>query len=131
MRVIVDTSVWSLALRRREPIPSPEIDALLELIQNGDAVMIGAVRQEILSGVRHHEQFLRLSAALEAFPDEPISTEDYIEAARICNACLSKGISTGNTDCLIAAVAIQRGMQILTTDQDFVNMAKVVPLQLL
>lgn len=130
MRVLVDTSVWSLALRRRNPVSSPEADALADLIADGRAVMIGAVRQEILSGIRHIAQFDRLRYALDAFPDETVDTEDYIEAASICNRCLDAGVLTGNTDCLISAVAILRDMEVLTMDRDFHHMSSVVPVRI-
>ena len=75
MRVIVDTSVWSLALRRRNQKDTPETQALTDLISEGRVVLLGAIRQEMLSGIRYPEQFERLSAALEAFPDEPVGTQ--------------------------------------------------------
>tara|TARA_B110000908_G_C10015126_1_gene340401 strand:+ start:219 stop:656 length:438 start_codon:yes stop_codon:yes gene_type:complete len=130
MRVIVDTSVWSLALRRRNPVDTPETKALTELIADGRVVLLGAVRQEILSGVRHTEQFERLRHALEAFPDEAVGTEEHIEAARICNQCLGSGVLTGNTDCLICAVAMAKGMEVLSTDKDFDHMSSVIPVKL-
>src|SRR5690606_3965452 len=92
MRVIVDTSVWSLALRRRNRKEGPETAALSALISEGRVVLLGAVRQEILSGVRHIEQFGHLRSALEPFPDETIGSDDYIEAARLCNECLRAGV---------------------------------------
>ena len=130
MRVIVDTSVWSLALRRRNPQPSPETEVLADLISEGRVVLLGAIRQEILSGVRYPEQFERLRAALEPFPDESVGTSDYVEAAKVCNDCLRSGVLTGNTDCLIASVAISRGMEVLTRDKDFVHMSGIVPVKL-
>lgn len=130
MQVIVDTSVWSLALRRKQPAASAEVSALMELILDGRAVMLGAVRQEILSGIRHPEQFQRLHTTLEAFPDEQVGTAEYVEAASICNRCLDAGIATGNTDCLIVAVAISKGMKIFSTDKDFFHIASVIPVQI-
>ncbi|MEM7383643.1 MAG: PIN domain-containing protein [Verrucomicrobiota bacterium] len=130
MRVIVDTSVWSLALRRPNPKVTPETKSLSDLILEGRVVLLGAIRQEILSGVRYPEQFERLRLALEPFPDEPIGTSDYVDAAELCNDCLASGVLTGNADCFIAAVAISRGMEVLTTDKDFVHMSGVVPVEL-
>ena len=130
MRVIVDTSVWSLALRRRNPVVTADTEALEGLIADGRAVLIGSVRQEILSGVRYVAQFDRLRSALDSFPDEPVRTEDYVEAARISNQCLDAGVLTGNTDCLICAVAIAKGMGVLSTDKDFDHMSSVVPVML-
>lgn len=127
MQVIVDTSVWSLALRRGKPQEVLHVNALRELISEGRVVMIGAVRQEILSGVRYTKQFERLDHALRAFPDEHMETSDYVEAARISNECMTAGVSTGNTDCLISAFSINRGYQVLTTDNDFLDMSGVIP----
>lgn len=125
MGVIVDTSVWLLALRRRNPVNAPETEALTELIEKGQAIMIGPVRQEILSGVRYTVQFDRLRSALSAFADEPVQSSDFVEAARICNKCLDSGIVIGNTTCLIAAIAIAREMEILTIDPEFRKLASV------
>lgn len=130
MRVIVDTSVWSLALRRRSPKSTRETQALSDLVSEGRVVMLGAIRQEILSGVRYPEQFDRLRAALDPFPDEPVNTTDYVEAAQICNDCLRSGVLTGNTDSLICSLAISRGMEVLTTDKDFAHMSSIVPVKL-
>lgn len=130
MRVVVDTSVWSLALRRRSSVNMPEVQVLKDLIIEGRAIMLGAVRQEVLSGIRHKEQFEKLKEVLEAFPDEEVHTEDYVEAASLCNRCLDSGVTTGNTDCLIAAVSIARGLEVLSTDKDFQHMSKAVPIRL-
>ena len=130
MQVIVDTSVWSLALRRRVIQRSDVVDGLSRLIEEDRALLLGPVRQEILSGVRHNSQFKRLRNALEAFPDEPITSEDYIQAALITNHCLSNGVTTGAVDALIAAVAIGRELPVVTTDRDFEHMAAHVPLKL-
>ena len=130
MRVIVDTSVWSLSLRRRDPVSTPETEALRELIIEGRAVMLGSIRQEILSGVRYTEQFDRLARILETFPNELINSSDYVRAAQMCNDCLDAGVITGNTDILICAVAAERGYEILTTDKDFQNIAKAIPIKL-
>jgi predicted nucleic acid-binding protein len=88
--------------------------------------MIGPVRQEILSGVRYTVQFDRLRSALNAFPDEPVNSSDYVEAARLCNKCHDSGILVTNATCLIAAIAIAREMEILTIDLDFQKLASVV-----
>ena len=82
MRILVDTSVWSLALRRKGAHAAPPLVAVLtELVQEGRAVLMGAVRQELLSGVRTRVQFERLRLHLRAFPDVALETEDHEMAA--------------------------------------------------
>jgi predicted nucleic acid-binding protein len=120
MSVIVDTSVWSMALRRRTPPASSSAVTLLrDLITNDRVILLGAIRQEILSGVRTSEQFTMLRDYLRAFPDLELATEDYELAADFFNTCRSNGIQGSNTDFLICAVAHRRSYTILTTDNDF------------
>jgi len=132
MSVIVDTSVWSLALRRStSPTDSPAVTQLRNLITDDQVVLLGAIRQEILSGVRSSEQFIRLRAYLQAFPDLDLATEDYELAAEFFNACRSNGIQGSNTDFLICAVAYRRNYSILTTDNDFQSFQLHIPILLL
>ena len=119
MKIIADTSVWSLALRRRTRPEDASVVALRELIKDGLIVMLGCIRQEILSGVRSDEQFKVLRDHLRAFPDEVLRTEDYERAAEFFNDCRRKGIQGSNTDFLICAAAANRGLAIFTTDRDF------------
>jgi len=119
MKVIVDTSVWSLALRRdKQDSPAP-VQELRHIIHGHRVQMIGPIRQEILSGIRSESQFKKLRKHLESFPDLPILTEDYVTAAQFFNHCLSKGIQGSNTDFLICAVAVRNKFSIYTTDKDF------------
>lgn len=131
MRVIVDTSVWSLALRRNQTQPLQSVVLLRDLIADGRVIMLGAVRQEILSGLRHLEQFNRLKEHLHAFPNLELNIADYELAAEFYNTCRTQGIQGANTDFLICAAAAQRNYAILTTDQDFENFKSHLPIILL
>ena len=130
MKVIVDTSVWSLALRRdKDDSPAP-VQELRHIIRDHRAQMIGPIRQEILSGVRSKSQFKKLRKHLESFPDLPILTEDYVTAAQFFNHCRSKGIQGSNTDFLICAVAVRNKLSIYTTDKDFEIFSKYIQIVL-
>ena len=134
MKALVDTSVWSLALRRKsEVLNSAEksvVAELTELIKEGRAGIIGLIRQELLSGIRNVEQYEKLCTYLRSFPDEPVDTADYEGAARAGNQCRSKGIAVSVVDALLCAVAMKRRWTIFTTDPDFKNYATVLPLKL-
>lgn len=130
MRTIVDTSVWSLALRRKAVTSSSATQALRSLIEHGLAVMLGPVRQEILSGIKHRDQFDRLSERLAAFDDLILETDDFVEAASLCNECLRRGIQASHTDFLIAAAAIRRDFAVLSADKDFAHIATLIPVKL-
>ncbi len=132
MNVLVDTSVWSLALRRKRGGLTPSegllVAELSELIREGRARVIGLIRQELLSGIKTTEQYEKLRLYLRAFPDEVMDTPDYEEAAKAGNRCRAKGVVVSIVDILLCAVAIKRQWAIFTTDPDFSNYAKVLPL---
>ena len=132
MKVVVDTTIWSLALRRQRPTPKEQmlIDELSELVRELRAVLIGPIRQEVLSGIPDPTKFEVVRQHLEPFDDLPIVEADYEEAARIFNACRMKGVQGSHIDFLICAVAIRHSAAVFTTDQDFTNYAKHLGLEL-
>lgn len=119
MNVLVDTAVWSLALRRATPTAKAIVAELAELIAEGRVEMIGPIRQELLSGIKQTSQYQVLREHLRAFPDLVLSRDDYELAAEYFNTCRSAGIQGSNTDFLICAVAARRSMAVFTTDKDF------------
>ncbi len=130
MKVIVDTSVWSLALRRNRKPDVPHVTVFRDLIVDGRTALLGAVRQEILSGLRHIDHFERLKNYLRAFPDIEMSIEDYELASEFYNTCRSNGVQGANTDFLICAASVRRSYGILTTDKDFDIFRKHIPIVL-
>lgn len=130
MKVIVDTSIWSLALRRRRGNESSEAGALRNLISDRRVQMLGPIRQEILSGVRSASEFRGLRDRLASFPDLPLAMEDYVKAAEFFVACRSKGVQGSNTDFLLCAVSWRTKMPIFTTDKDFMAYAEHLPVSL-
>ncbi len=129
MNVLVDTSVWSLALRRAKRVDST-LKELAELIREGRVVMMGPIRQEILSGIKVSSQFELLRDHLRAFPDLDLEPTDYEEAATAFNRCRERGIQGSNTDFLICSAALRRDLAIYTTDKDFRQYTKVLRLEL-
>jgi predicted nucleic acid-binding protein len=134
MIALVDTTIWSLALRRNhEDLSAFERESvaeLRELIKEGRARIIGFVRQELLSGIRSASKFETIRTALRVFNDEPTETLDYEAAAKANNDCRAKGVSVTAVDILICAVAMSRDWAVFTTDPDFTRYAKVLPLRL-
>ena len=129
MKVIADTSVWSLALRRQQQKNSIA-DKLRDFIRDGRVILLGAIRQEILSGIKHQAQFDKLKNNLRAFPDLLLDAEDYELAADYFNICRRNGIQGANTDFLICATANRRNYQIFTTDKDFIGFSQYLPIVL-
>ena len=128
MKVLVDTSVWSLALRRKTSDAVSK--KLIELILTSQVVLIGPVRQELLSGLSNEEVFHNLKSRLEPFDDLPVTTSDYETAAQFFNICRSRGVQGSHIDFLICAVAANNNLHIFTTDQDFERFAMYLPIRL-
>ena len=132
--ILFDTSVLSRVLRRRHPGPAERrLRAVFdELMASDDPLGLpGIVLQEVLSGVRSERQFAELSGrVLAAFSILPEGVSEHVEAARVRNVCLAKGLNVSGVDCLIAACAITGGHELFTVDEDFEAIAKHAPLKL-
>lgn len=134
MTVLVDTTIWSLALRRRAHQLSPGekrlVEEWTELVTSGRAALIGPVHQEVLSGIRGEEVFEALQEKLAAFPYLANLPSDYVQAARFFNLCRSHGVAGSHVDMLICAMAHRYATPIFTTDPDFLGYAKHLPIRL-
>ena len=130
MSVLVDTSVWSLALRRDKAANEPEVEALRGAVERGDACLIGVILQEVLQGFPSPDRTRRLMDSLSPFPILALHRGDYVYAAEIRNKCRAKGVSVSTVDAQIAAAAINHRCRLLTTDSDFEDIAKHFPLRL-
>ncbi|MHB8844648.1 MAG: PIN domain-containing protein [Nitrospirota bacterium] len=132
MKVLVDTCIWSYALRRSKP--SSEQDQIVrefrQLIRDGRVQMAGPVRQEILSGIRDAAHYGILRDHLRDFPDLRIESGDYERAAEMCNGLRAKGIQGSNTDFLLCSLSERTGMPIFTIDDDFKLFTKYLPVKL-
>src|ERR1700730_17757504 len=125
MMVLVDTSVWSLALRRKQTDLSPaEQDlktALQELVQDGRAQIVGPVRQELLSGIWAEDSFHKVRDALRAFDEPQLQIQDYEEAARIIKTCCTQRIAVSCIDFTNCSISQLRNWEVCTTDRDFIR----------
>jgi len=130
MKIIVDTCIWSLALRRDIVTENPYIEELRNLIEEVRVQLIGPIRQELLSGIKSKKQFDILKEHLRAFDDVELDVRDYELAAGYFNAARKKGIQGSSTDFLICAISARHKMPILSTDKDFVNFQSVFPVTL-
>jgi predicted nucleic acid-binding protein len=122
MKTIVDTCVWSLALRRQDPgkLTASDLQIIAQLqeaIREGRVIIIGPIRQEILSGIKDRARFSKTQTLLDPFRDEEITSEDFVDAARLFNLCRDHGVECGAVDILICAIAARMHYDILTNDQ--------------
>ena len=132
--ILLDTSVLSRVFRRKRPGPvERHLQGVFDELMASDIPLglPGIVLQEVLSGIRSERQFSDLAAKLIAgFAILPEGTREHVEAARIKNVCLAKGLNASGGDCLIAACAIAGGHELFAADEDFEAIAKHAPLKL-
>ena len=131
MRLLVDTSVWSLAFRRDAPPDVPEIGGLRRALDHGDLVFTTSlVLQELLQGFQGPTARQRIVEDFSALPLLTPSRADHVEAASLRNACRRRGVQVGTIDALLAQLCLQHGLVMLTTDADFSNMAEFCALEI-
>lgn len=125
MTILVDTSVWSLALRRDATASEPEVQQLKEALLGADVVVTtGLVLQELLqgfSGAKASAQIIERFAALPLLQPE---REDHVAAAELRNVCRRGGVQLGTIDALLAQLCIRHELTLLSTDNDFKSAAK-------
>ena len=126
----MSVTIQSYQKYRRSPKTIYQINPARYIIGDGRVILLGAVRQEILSGIKHQEQFNKLKDNLRSFPHLLLDTEDYELVADYFNICRRNGIQGANTDFLICATANRRNYEIFTTDKDFIGFSQYLPLVL-
>lgn len=131
MRILVDTSIWSLALRRSSGIVNKEAIVLKTIIEQGeDIYLLGIILQEVLQGIRNPKDFLALKEYFRAFPLIDLAREDYVRAAELKNRLIGKGRQASTIDVLIASVAISHHCHLFTADNHFTQIAEYSELKL-
>ena len=131
MKLFVDTSVWSLALRRGVPPDHPAVTRLGEALTRGEPVFsTGLILQELLQGFRGPRAAESIIERFSALPCITPGRADHIEAAYLRNACRRRGIQIGTIDALLASLCITHEFVMLSTDRDFAGVAQWAPLSL-
>lgn len=131
MKVLVDTNIWSLALRRRNTPDNDVVVELRRLIDSEQPLLLpDIIRLEILAGITPLERQRSVRRDLDAFPTLKLSTNDHDLAAEYFSTCVSKGVQAGLVDLLLCAASIRRKMPVFTQARDFLQYAKHLPVKL-
>jgi len=130
VKVMIDTCAWAEFLRRSKASPGPVAQEVARLVRADAVQLLGAIRQELLSGAQPSERFEQLRNYLRFYPNLPLDEEDDERAAGYYNRLRQRGVAGTGTDLLICAVAVRHGLQIFTTDTDFGAYAQHIPIKL-
>jgi predicted nucleic acid-binding protein len=128
--LFVDTSVWSLALRRDDASGAPEVARLREALRSQESIVTtGLVLQELLQGFRGPKARDAIVERFAALPMVVPDRDDHVAAAEIRNTCRRKGIQIGTIDALLIQLCCRHELTMLATNQDYDHAAKHVPLK--
>lgn len=132
MSILVDTPIWSLALRKKVLTDDEQkiVNELANLVENLEVLIIGAIRQEVLSGISDEGRFQKIKKRLMVFTDTKVFPADYEIAAAYSNICRRNGIQGSPIDFLICAVAARLDVMIFSLDKDFQYYAEYLPIKL-
>jgi predicted nucleic acid-binding protein len=126
--ILVDSSAW---IEFQRATDSPADRRLTGAIERGEPLAtMGLIVLEILAGARDERQVLDLERLLARCEFLALSEPfDHQAAAGLYRACRSGGNTIRRLpDCLIAAVAIRTGCELLHQDGDFDAIATHAPL---
>ena len=130
--ILVDTTIWSKAYRRKKIADEdqPIVKKLYDILDSEEEVLIGPVRQELLSGISNENAFGDLAVKLSGFNNYEVQLADHDLAAEYYTICLRNGIQGSQTDYLICAIANRYNLEIFTEDKDFDYYIKYLPVKL-
>jgi predicted nucleic acid-binding protein len=132
VNVLVDTSVWSLALRRDTAPDTAEMKTLTRCLERQHILFTtGIILQELLQGFRGPKQRDRIIEHFSSLPLIVPDFADHVAAAALQTTCRQKGIQIGTIDALLAQLAIGHDLELLTADRDFVLISRHASLRLL
>jgi len=118
--LLVDTSVWSLALRRDASASEPAVQQLKDALMGADVVVTtGLVLQELLQGFSGPKSRAQIIERFAALPLLQPDREDHVAAAELRNTCRRSGVQIGTIDALLAQLCIRHDLTLLSTDNDF------------
>jgi predicted nucleic acid-binding protein len=123
--LLVDTSVWSLLLRRDSPHDVPQVRALTQALETGERILsTGLILQELLQGFSGPKARVQIIEHFAAFPLLIPDREDHIAAAELRNQCRKRGVQAATIDALLAQLCVRHELTLLTTDADFNHIAR-------
>ena len=130
MTTLVDTSVWSLALRRDVVQDAPEVRELVRLVHDGEIVTTGFVLQELLQGFQGAKAAASIVERFQALPILAPDRQDHIVAAEVRNVCRRAGVQIGTIDAVLIRLCMRYDLTLLTTDKDFRHARKYASFKL-
>lgn len=114
--IIPDTCAWIDYFR---PGETPLGAALLHALSTGVVYSCGPVVYELVQGVRSIREQELLTNTLAALPFLELTAADWVKAGWRSAALRKSGMNIPLSDILIATLAIEHDLAVMTVDQHF------------
>jgi predicted nucleic acid-binding protein len=125
--ILIDTSAWVEFLRDTGSPVCIRVDELLD----GEFATCHPIRMELLAGARDERHLGQLRGLLARAVLLPTPPAHYETAAGLYRTCRRQGLTVRKLiDCLIAAHAIDAGVELLQDDADFAVLARCTAVRL-
>jgi predicted nucleic acid-binding protein len=127
-RVLVDTSVWVSYFRGGSPLISEKID---RLFAGAEVCVPKIVLAELIQGAKSEREISTIEDFSDAFTILDQSQETWLKAGQLSRQLKNRGKTTHLLDCYIAVIAKENACAILTVDDHFKEIQRVMPLALI
>lgn len=114
-KIFVDTCIWVEFFRSK----SSKTDFLGNLLINNAIWTSGIIAFELLQGVKSLAEKSKIKDALSGLNYVELSYDLWQKAAELSLTLKKKGVSIPLSDIIIAAIAIENGLQVLSYDKHF------------
>lgn len=128
-KVIVDTSAWVQSFR---PKGSSRLKQIVrQLIIEGNILLPGIIKVEILRGTRSEEEYERLTELLDGLIYLPVEEGFWRRLSRFSFDLFREGVAVPLTDTYIALLSIENNIPLLHCDRHFDLIAEKTGLEVL
>jgi hypothetical protein len=121
-RILPDTCAWIDFFNVRE---TPLASAVECLLQKGEVYTCGVVKYELIQGVKSGKEETMLITAMQSLYFIEMTESLWLKAGRMAAILRGKGINIPLSDTLIAIIAKEKDLTILTTDRHFGQMPEI------
>jgi hypothetical protein len=126
-KVLVDTSVWIDFFRG---LDDELVERVAGLLKSGRAVYSGIIALELINGAKGQKELQALDDVFDAMHCIAVNEATFMNAGKLGYRVARKGQTLSAVDLLIAQIAMENDLALMTFDEHFGVIAKLSPLVL-
>jgi len=122
LRILPDTCAWIDFFNARE---TPLASAVEYLLRSGEVYTCGVVKYELIQGVKSAREEALLTSAIQSLYYIEMTESLWLKAGKLSSSLRRKGITIPFSDTLIAVIAKEKEITILTNDDHFTQVPEL------